>query len=153
MPTIGASGAIAGVLGAYSFCSPGARITTLIPLFIIFWTVRLPAILLLRVLVPDSVRGRLPDVIHSKRYPGRCGVVGAYWQLRFWRLAGSDHATAGTGPVIQTPYGGTLDRSIRQPMMPYGRGTAIAMISSALIPSPCWRFHPARIIHVFPWRS
>ena len=47
VPTIGASGAIAGVLGAYFVCYPGARITTLIPLFILFWTVELPAILLL----------------------------------------------------------------------------------------------------------
>ncbi len=47
VPTIGASGAIAGVLGAYFICYPGARITTLIPLFVFFWTVRLPAILLL----------------------------------------------------------------------------------------------------------
>jgi membrane associated rhomboid family serine protease len=47
VPTIGASGAIAGVLGAYLVCYPGARITTLIPLFIIFWTVQLPAVLLL----------------------------------------------------------------------------------------------------------
>lgn len=47
VPTIGASGAIAGVLGAYFICYPGARITTLIPLFIFFWTVQLPAILLL----------------------------------------------------------------------------------------------------------
>ena len=47
VPTIGASGAIAGVLGAYFICFPRARITTLIPLFIIFWTVQLPAILLL----------------------------------------------------------------------------------------------------------
>jgi membrane associated rhomboid family serine protease len=47
VPTIGASGAIAGVLGAYFVCFPGARITTLIPLFIIFWTVQVPAILLL----------------------------------------------------------------------------------------------------------
>jgi membrane associated rhomboid family serine protease len=47
IPTIGASGAIAGVLGAYFVCYPGARITTLIPLFIIFWTFEVPAILLL----------------------------------------------------------------------------------------------------------
>lgn len=47
VPTIGASGAIAGVLGAYFISFPGARITTLIPLFIIFWTVDVPAILLL----------------------------------------------------------------------------------------------------------
>ncbi|MFZ0960744.1 MAG: rhomboid family intramembrane serine protease [Terriglobia bacterium] len=47
VPTIGASGAIAGVLGAYFVCYPRARITTLIPLFIFFWTVQVPAILLL----------------------------------------------------------------------------------------------------------
>jgi len=47
VPTIGASGAIAGVLGAYFVCYPRARITTLIPLFIFFWTVEIPAILLL----------------------------------------------------------------------------------------------------------
>jgi len=47
VPTIGASGAIAGVLGAYFVCYPGARITTLIPLFFFFWTVQIPAILLL----------------------------------------------------------------------------------------------------------
>ncbi len=46
-PTIGASGAIAGVLGAYFVCFPGARITTLIPLFFFFWTVEVPAVLLL----------------------------------------------------------------------------------------------------------
>ncbi|HTS68214.1 MAG TPA: rhomboid family intramembrane serine protease, partial [Terriglobia bacterium] len=47
IPSIGASGAIAGVLGAYFVCYPGARITTLIPLFFFFWTVQIPAILLL----------------------------------------------------------------------------------------------------------
>jgi rhomboid family protein len=47
VPTIGASGAIAGVLGAYFVCYPKARITTLIPLFIIFWTFELPALLVL----------------------------------------------------------------------------------------------------------
>jgi membrane associated rhomboid family serine protease len=47
VPTIGASGAIAGVLGAYFVCYPGARITTLIPLFIFFWTIQVPAVLLL----------------------------------------------------------------------------------------------------------
>jgi rhomboid family protein len=47
IPTIGASGAIAGVLGAYFVCYPGARITTLIPLFVFFWTVQIPAIFLL----------------------------------------------------------------------------------------------------------
>ncbi len=47
VPTIGASGAIAGVLGAYLISFPTARITTLIPLFFFFWTVRIPALLML----------------------------------------------------------------------------------------------------------
>lgn len=46
LPTIGASGAIAGVLGAYFVSFPRARITTLIPFFFI-WTIELPAILIL----------------------------------------------------------------------------------------------------------
>src|SRR5271157_2720420 len=47
MPTIGASGAIAGVLGAYFVSFPRARITTLIPLIFFFWTFEIPAILVL----------------------------------------------------------------------------------------------------------
>jgi len=47
LPTIGASGAIAGVLGAYFVSFPRARITTLIFLIFFFWTIELPAILVL----------------------------------------------------------------------------------------------------------
>jgi rhomboid family protein len=47
IPTIGASGAIAGILGAYLVSFPTAKITTLIPLFFFFWTVQLPAVLVL----------------------------------------------------------------------------------------------------------
>ena len=46
VPSIGASGAIAGVLGAYFVCFPRARITTFIfPFF--FWSFQLPAPILL----------------------------------------------------------------------------------------------------------
>ena len=47
VPMVGASGAIAGVLGAYFLRYPGARITTLIPLFFLFWSLELPAFLIL----------------------------------------------------------------------------------------------------------
>jgi membrane associated rhomboid family serine protease len=47
VPTIGASGAIAGILGAYFVSFPSARITTLLPLLIIFWTFQIPAIIIL----------------------------------------------------------------------------------------------------------
>lgn len=43
IPSLGASGAISGVLGAYIIFFPRARILTLIPLLIIFFTVRIPA--------------------------------------------------------------------------------------------------------------
>jgi len=47
VPSIGASGAIAGILGAYFVTFPRARITTLIPLFFFFWTFDIPALLIL----------------------------------------------------------------------------------------------------------
>jgi membrane associated rhomboid family serine protease len=43
VPSIGASGAISGVLGAYIVFFPGSRILTLIPLLIIFFTAHIPA--------------------------------------------------------------------------------------------------------------
>jgi membrane associated rhomboid family serine protease len=47
IPTVGASGAIAGVMGAYVRRFPHSRIVTLLPLFIFITTVELPAYWLL----------------------------------------------------------------------------------------------------------
>ena len=47
IPTIGASGAIAGVMGAYLVLYPRARILTLVPLFFYFTFVELPAVVFL----------------------------------------------------------------------------------------------------------
>ena len=47
LPTIGASGAIAGVMGAYFVLYPRSRVLTLIPLIIVFEIIELPAIFLL----------------------------------------------------------------------------------------------------------
>jgi len=44
LPSIGASGAISGVLGAYVVFFPAARILTLVPLFVFFFTAQIPAI-------------------------------------------------------------------------------------------------------------
>ncbi|MFH1239187.1 MAG: rhomboid family intramembrane serine protease, partial [bacterium] len=43
IPVIGASGAIAGVLGAYMFLFPYSRVITLIPLFLFFPIIAIPA--------------------------------------------------------------------------------------------------------------
>lgn len=47
LPTIGASGAIAGVLGGYFLLFPRARVITLILLFIFPWFVEIPAVIFL----------------------------------------------------------------------------------------------------------
>jgi membrane associated rhomboid family serine protease len=46
-PLVGASGAIAGVMGAYFSLFPGARVLTLVPIFIIFTVIELPAYIFL----------------------------------------------------------------------------------------------------------
>jgi rhomboid family protein len=47
MPTVGASGAIAGVMGAYLLLFPHARVLTLVPVFIFLQTIELPAVFFL----------------------------------------------------------------------------------------------------------
>ena len=47
MPSIGASGAIAGVLGAYLVLFPRARVTTLIPIFVFITVREIPALFVL----------------------------------------------------------------------------------------------------------
>jgi len=44
LPTIGASGAISGVLAAYLVLFPASRVITLVPLFFLPWFVEIPAI-------------------------------------------------------------------------------------------------------------
>jgi membrane associated rhomboid family serine protease len=46
-PAIGASGAISGVMGAYLVLFPRRRVVTLVPLVIFFFTIELPAVVLL----------------------------------------------------------------------------------------------------------
>jgi membrane associated rhomboid family serine protease len=47
IPTIGASGAIAGVMGGYFVLYPNSRVLALVPLFIVFEVIEVPAILFL----------------------------------------------------------------------------------------------------------
>jgi membrane associated rhomboid family serine protease len=44
---VGASGAIAGVLGAYAMAFPRARVLTLVPIFFFFQVIGVPAMILL----------------------------------------------------------------------------------------------------------
>jgi membrane associated rhomboid family serine protease len=47
VPTIGASGAISGVLGAYFLLYPRARVITLVPVFFLPWFIEIPAVVYL----------------------------------------------------------------------------------------------------------
>ncbi len=74
MPTIGASGAIAGVMGAYLVLFPNARILTLIPIIIIPWIIEIPAFFFLGFLVRISAG-------QCRHRPGVCQwnrLVGAH---------------------------------------------------------------------------
>lgn len=54
-PMIGASGAVAGVLGAYAVLYPRARVVTLIFIVIIFTVIELPAVLMLGLWLAQQV--------------------------------------------------------------------------------------------------
>jgi membrane associated rhomboid family serine protease len=47
VPTVGASGAISGVMGAYLILYPRSRIVTLVPIFVFITTMQIPAAFLL----------------------------------------------------------------------------------------------------------
>jgi hypothetical protein len=47
VPCVGASGAIAGVLGAYMITFPRARVVTIVPLFVFIQVIELPAVVVL----------------------------------------------------------------------------------------------------------
>jgi membrane associated rhomboid family serine protease len=70
LPMVGASGAIAGVLGAYLLLFPNARILTLVPFFFVY-LVRLPAFVVLGMWF-------LFQVLYSALSPGTPGGVAWY---------------------------------------------------------------------------
>jgi len=78
IPNLGASGAIAGVLGAYLVYYPRARIVTVVPLFILFPVVEVPAgLYLLGWFALQFWMGSL-QLTHAGRAPASQGGV-AFW--------------------------------------------------------------------------
>ena len=61
VPVVGASGAIAGVMGAYFFLYPHARVLTLVPLFIIPFFFEIPAVFYLLLWFVTQVFSGLSD--------------------------------------------------------------------------------------------
>lgn len=94
VPSLGASGAIAGVMGAYILRFPRAEVLTLIPLGIFFWTVRVPAIFFLGWwFVQQALYG-----LASLNAPMNIGMEGG--GVAYWAHAGGFVFGAILGPLL-----------------------------------------------------
>ncbi|MCL6435638.1 MAG: rhomboid family intramembrane serine protease [Leptolyngbyaceae cyanobacterium HOT.MB2.61] len=117
IPSLGASGAIAGVMGAYILRFPQVRILTVVPFFIFFTTLQIPAIVYLGIwFVQQALYG-----FASFNTPTMVGMEGggvAYWAhaggFVFGAVLGplfglfSKPTTPNAGPDVQSP-GGQLN--------------------------------------------
>lgn len=74
VPAIGASGAVAGVMGAYFFLFPRARVITLVPLLWIPFFIRIPAFVYIGIWFASQVLFGLDELFG----PARSGGV-AWW--------------------------------------------------------------------------
>jgi len=89
VPALGASGAIAAVLGAYILFFPRAQVITLIPIFIFPWIVNLPAVLYLGLwFISQLFSGTLALSTAKRRDRRRGGLVGAYRRFPVWPAGG-----------------------------------------------------------------
>jgi len=92
VPMVGASGAIAGVTGAYFLFFPHARIVTLVPIFIFIQIVELPAVFFLLVWFGFQLLLGF----------GSLGAHGAAGGVAFWAHVGGFLAGMALGPVLAT---------------------------------------------------
>ncbi len=76
VPTIGASGAVAGIMGAYFILYPQARVLTLVPIFIFPWFVDIPAFVYLGFWLLVQIMG------------GTSALAGGAVQIAFWAHVG-----------------------------------------------------------------
>ncbi len=107
VPVIGASGAIAGVLGAYAACWPGARVVTLVPVFFIVTFVDLPALLVLGMWF-------LAQLLEGSASLGAEVSTGG---VAYWAHIGG--FAAGIGLVLAWPRRRPRPGRSRRPRMPY----------------------------------
>ena len=84
IPTVGASGAIAGVLGAYFVRFPHSRILTLIPIFFVPFLVEIPAVVFLGIwFALQIVTGLFGDPGQLAVWAHVGGVVAGFVLIRF----------------------------------------------------------------------
>src|SRR5208337_4250656 len=90
VPVIGASGAIAGVLGAYFILFPRGRILTIIPIFIFIQFVEIPAVIYLLVWFVVQLYAGLEE-------GGRAGAMGG---VAWWAHVGGFMFGVALGPLL-----------------------------------------------------
>jgi membrane associated rhomboid family serine protease len=78
IPSLGASGAIAGVLGAYLIRFPQARVVSLVFLFFFVTTIRIPALVIIGLFVVNNVVSGLVSLQQAAGMSVESGGV-AYW--------------------------------------------------------------------------
>ncbi|MGI8933835.1 rhomboid family intramembrane serine protease [Leptolyngbya sp. BC1307] len=93
VPTLGASGAIAGIMGAYIIRFPRAKILTLVPLFIFITTFRIPAIFFLGWWF-------VQQALYGIASLGATADVGATGGVAYWAHAGGFVFGAVLGPLL-----------------------------------------------------
>jgi rhomboid family protein len=74
VPLIGASGAIAGVLGVYFISYPTAWVRVLLPVLFFFWTFDLPAVLVLAFWFVSQFFSGITAITHASRATGDVAV-------------------------------------------------------------------------------
>jgi len=91
VPTIGASGAISGVLAAYLIFFPSARVITLVPLFFLPWFVEIPAVFYLGFwFISQLLNGVLTVVAGAQAFGG----------VAWWAHVGGFVAGLLLGPLL-----------------------------------------------------
>lgn len=81
VPTVGASGAISGIMGAYLLLFPGARVLTFVPWFFLPWLVEVPALVFIGVWFVSQLFNGLFSL-------GATGAVQAYGGVAWWAHVG-----------------------------------------------------------------
>ena len=96
LPMVGASGAIAGVMGAYIVRFPHARILTLVFIFFFITTFEVPAVVMLGYWFVIQFFSGVGTIAQHARHTGRGGLVRARGRLHRRGGAAENHGQQST---------------------------------------------------------